>query len=300
MLSLALGLAGCRSTPPPGAGLELAGSRLPVDDVRAGRLLQDYLGVARARQALRGSARVALEGPDFELNRPQRILVERPARLRFEVLGLFDQLAALLATDGRRFGFYDASSARISRGRVTPSLLWQLARIDLDVHEAVALLLAAPVPSAGIARAQVWLDAEGGIAFVFGWPADEAAPGCLDDTTRSLLDAACFLSEAALEDGGEVYRFDGAGRLVEVRDVEPGGALRFRATFEDYMAIEAATEAAIEGDPATVDFPRRVTLRSPRTQASARFDWKRVMLAASLSDRLFELPDRQAATRDAG
>jgi hypothetical protein len=284
---LAATLAGCRSVPPPDAGFGLAGTRLAIDDVRADRVLRDYLALAGARSALRGAARVVLEGPDFKLNRPQRIVVERPARLRFEVIGLFDQLAALLATDGRSFGFYDASSATIARGRVTPGLLWDLARVDLGVHEAVALLLAAPVPSDGVARAAVWLDAEGGIALVFGWPEQEPDPSCRDAARSALLDAACFLPRASLADGGEVYRFDAKGRLAEVRDVEPGGALRFRASFEDY--------GPIEGETGAFDFPHRVTVRSPRTRALARFDWKRVALAPALSDRLFRIPERRAA-----
>ena len=58
---------------------------------------------AGRRGALRGAARVALEGPAFRLNRPQRIAIARPGKLRFEVLGLFDVLAAMLVSDGQDF-----------------------------------------------------------------------------------------------------------------------------------------------------------------------------------------------------
>lgn len=268
----------------------MTGLRLPVDDARAERVLRRHLDLASTRLALRGSARVLLEGPDFKLNRPQRILVERPARVRFEVIGLFDQLVAVLATDGQNFSFYEVSNGRISRGRVTPTLLWDLAKIDLDVHEVVGLLLGAPLPSSGLARAAVWLDPEGGLALAFAWPGEQSDLGCSEETTRLLLDADCFVSFDALGEGGEMFLFDVDGRLEEVRSLDPGGVIRFRATFEDYRSL---------GDAAGgVDFPKRVTIRSPAAKSLARFVWKRVVLAEELSDRFFMIPERTASNQD--
>jgi hypothetical protein len=234
---------------------------------------------------LRGSARVLLEGPDFKLNRPQRILVERPARVRFEVIGLFDQLVAMLATNGRIFGFYDASDGSVSRGLVTPTLLWDLAKIDLDIHEIVGLLLGAPIPSFGLARAGVWLEPDGGLVMVFAWPRVEPDVNCREHPIRSLLDSRCFTSFEALGDGGEMFLFDVDGRLAEVRGLDPGGSIRFRATFEDYRSLD--------GEAGGVDFPNRVTIRSPEVESLARFVWKQVMLADELPDRLFMISERR-------
>lgn len=287
-----LAFVGCRAPASFGPGLPSEGTRLAVDDARAESVLRSYLDLAGARSALRGSARVLLEGPDFKLNRPQRILVERPARLRFEVLGLFDQLAAMLATNGRLFGFYDVSTGDISRGRVTPTLLWDLAKIDLDVDEVVGLLLAAPLPSPGIARTAVWLEPDGRLALVFAWPDEDAAPDCEAPAPQALFDAACFVELDSLEAGGEVFLFDVSGRLVEVRNLSPGGAIRYRATFEDY-AVQAIGVGGSE-----IEFPNRITLRSPEAESMARFTWKRVMFAEGLSDRFFMIPDRRAAFGD--
>lgn len=281
-LLLSLLAAGCRTSPI--VDLRLAGTMLPIDDARAKRVLDGYLELARSRSALRGSARVLLEGPDFKLNRPQRILVERPARIRFEVVGLFDQLVAVLATDGRRFDFYDVSDGSISRGRVTPSLLWDLAKIDLDVHEVVGLLLGAPIPSPGLARAGVWLEPEGGLVLAFAWPGDEPDTNCSEDPDSWLLEANCFASSESLGDGGEIFLFDVEGRLAEVRGLDPGGVIRFRATFEEFEPFE--------GDVDQVDFPNRVTIHSPGAESQARFVWKRVMLADELPGRLFMIPGR--------
>ena len=289
-LLLLLLVVGCRTGPAPVPGMQMTGTRLSVDDARAERVLRSYLELVEARSALRGSARVLLEGPDFKLNRPQRILVERPARIRFEVIGLFDQLAAMLATNGQQFGFYEVSSGRVAKGRVTPSLLWDLAKIDLDVYEVVGLLLAAPMPSPGIARAAVWLEPDGGIALVFAWPEDEPGPKCREDPRRALFESDCFVSFDSLGEGGEMFLFDVDGRLAEVRNLDPGGVLRFRATFEEYGSL-------LEGE-GQADFPNRITLLSPTAASSARFDWKRVMLADELSDRFFVIPDRGLSNQD--
>jgi hypothetical protein len=287
-LLLLLLVAGCRTSPP--IDLQLAGTVLPIDDARAEFVLRNYLELVEARSALRGSARVLLEGPDFKLNRPQRILVERPARIRFEVIGLFDQLAAILATDGRRFDFYEASDGRVLRGRVTPALLWELAQIDLDIPEVVGLLLGAPRPSSGLARAAVWLQPDGGLVLVFAWPGNASDLKCTEDPAVSLLDADCFVSVDALDAGGEMFLFDVDGRLAEVRGLDPGGVIRFRATFEDYEPLDE--------DAGEVVFPNRVTIRSPGAESLARFDWKRVMLSDELSDRFFMIPERRPQNQD--
>ena len=285
-------VSGCRT--PGNAPLEphLLGIRLPLEDARAENVLRRYLRLADSRTAMRGRARVAIEGPDFKLNRPQRVLVERPARLRFEIIGLFDQIAAMLAVNGDRFGFYDAAAGRVTRGRVTPSLLWDLAKIDLEVPELVELLLGAPRPAPGLARASAWLAPSGRMALVFAWPEGETSRGCRDARDGRFFDVDCFASDEALEEGGELFYFDPAGRLVEVRSLAPRGRLRFWATFEAYESLP--------GEGSDLEFPNRTTIHSPGgdTESVARFVWKRVMLEDELSDRMFQIRLRPKAPSD--
>jgi hypothetical protein len=276
---LVFSLLGCQSTPLRSMGLD--GAPLPIDDARADEVLLNYFSEMDGRTGLRGSARVSLVGPDFNLNRPQRIVVERPGRVRFEVLALFDQLAAILVSDGDRYGFYDASTEKISRGYVTPRFLWDLAKIDLAPEQLVGLLLGAPEPSPGLARAGVWLEPDGRIVVAFAWPSGTPPAGCEMDLERGRFDSACYVDPSALADGGELFLFDREGRLVEIRSLAASGALRYRAIFEGYEAL---------GGEGGVVFPKRVTIRSPGVESEARFDWKRVMLASDLSDRLFVLP----------
>lgn len=287
---LLLWIAGCRTGPPPLA--RSLGAPLAVDDPRGERALQRHLALVSARPALRGLARVALEGPDFKLNRPQRIAVERPDRLRFEVLGLFDQLAGLLVVDRGDYGFFDASHGEIVHGEVRPTLLWELTRIDLEAAEVVGLLLGAPMPSAGAARAGIWLQPNGHLAIAFAWPEPQARrpAACHLEVGPALFEPDCFLESSAIEAGGEIFFFDESERLRELRVLEPEGRIRFRAIFEDYAPLapgEVADEALSEGGA----FARTVTVQSPGIESTARFVWKRVMLARSLSDRFFQIPE---------
>ncbi|MBK7950325.1 MAG: hypothetical protein IPK00_16630 [Deltaproteobacteria bacterium] len=289
LAALALFAAGCRTVPPPGF---LRGAPLAVDDGRASRLLDDYLARTATRDVLRGSARVVLSGPDFKLNRPQNVVVARPARLRFEVVGLFEQLAAVLVADGDRYGFYDASNGEMEHGAVTPGLLWELAKVDVGIPEAVELLLGAPRPRPFGARAAVWQE-EGdriGIGFTPGHTSGHTSgrshrrPDCPADPEQGWRDAACFAEAGALSEGGDAFVFDRDGRLVELRAFLAEGTLRYRARFEEYEALG-------EGADRT-DFPRVVTIESPAVGSEARFAWKRVMLGGEVADRMFRLPER--------
>jgi hypothetical protein len=94
----------------------------------------------------------------------------------------------------------------------------------------------------------------------------------------------------ALGEGGEMFFFDVEGRLVEVRDLDPGGVIRVRATFEDYRSIA--------DDEFATAFPNRITIRSPRAASLARFVWNRVMLADELPDRFFMIPNRDVSNQD--
>ncbi|MFO0691666.1 MAG: hypothetical protein U0900_23420 [Myxococcota bacterium] len=287
LAGLALLAAGCRTAPPPGL---LRGTVRPLDDPRASQLLDDYLARTATRDVLRGSARVALTGPDFKLNRPQNVVVARPARLRFEVVGLFEQLAAVLVADGDRYGFYDATNGGMEVGAVTPSLLWELAKVDVGIPEAVGVLLGAPRPEAFGARAAVWQEEGDRIGIAFARAAGGAEGpvhrrhGCPAEPERGWRDAACFVDAGALAEGGDAFVFDRDGRLVELRAYLAGGELRYRARFEAYAPLGEGA------DP--VDFPRLVTIESPAVGSEARFAWKRVMLGGEVADRMFRLPER--------
>jgi hypothetical protein len=276
---------------PPSFDALPSGQPLAVDDARALAVAAEHRDRTRHSRALRGSARVVLEGPNFKLNRPQRIAIARPGKLRFEVLGLFDVLAAMLVSDGREFGFFDASSGEVTRGPMTPDLLWELAQLDLEADEVVDLLLSTGDAEVRPPCAGLSLDGSG------------ERDGC----TGSIAD---------LELGAEIFRFDAHGLLREVRAVDPGWITRYRASFEDYADVagegfgsahsEGRSESAeanaggLERDRSMHLFPMRITVHSPRVEAMARFEWKRIMLTDELPDRLFRLPEIEARETASG
>jgi hypothetical protein len=285
---LALSTAGCPKLPEtpeaPRSAIERLSdpgskaSALPLEDPKGRALLDEHLERADRRLALQGSARVLLDGPDFKLNRPQRIAVARPDRLRFEVLGLFDVLAALLVTDGDEFAFFDAATGDITRGAVTPDLLWELARLDLDPDEVVNLLLAAPKPSQGLEVVGLWRRAEGGLTYAFATEEARCSGSRLGRCGPSGIDL-----DRVFDRGLEVFEFDGTGRLESMESIGFDRRTRFRAAFEAYGG-------EVDGSQG-VAFPMAMTVESPQVGATARFEWKRVALSSSLPERVFALPE---------
>ncbi|MFP6654226.1 MAG: hypothetical protein VCB25_01275, partial [Myxococcota bacterium] len=201
---------------------------------------------------------------------------------------LFDQVLATLVVDGSRFGFYDGESGQVSRGRVTPSLLWDLAKIDLDVSTLVDVLLAAPTPSPGLARTAFWLESDDQMAITFARSQPGRSAPCEDSTVGRFFDRDCFVPIEAFEDGGEVFTFDSARRLVELHRFDSEGRLRFHAIFEDYQRVV--------GDDSGFRFPNRITIRSPGLGSEARFSWKWVHFVETLADRSFEIQLREGST----
>lgn len=256
---------------PPAPDALITGTPLPLDDPRSLDVMAAHEARASMGAALRGSARVSISRPDFDLKRPQRIAIARPDRLRFEVLGLFDVLAAVLATDGETFGFFDASTGDVTRGFVTADLLWDVTGLDLSTDEVAGLLLAAPTPSMDLVLSAAWVEADEGITVAYG-------PG-VAGPTPTLRD---------LEAGGEFFRFDAQGLLREVRALDSGWVTRYRASFDAYEDTDASDSRNGGSRP----YPKRITIRSPSVEAIALFEWKRVMLTDELPDRIFMIPAR--------
>jgi hypothetical protein len=158
----ALAFSGCRTLPAPSIWQALA-----VDDPRAVACLAALTATTETRHALRASARVRSEGPEGAVSTNQLLLVASPARLRVEVLGLLQQRALVLATDGERYELYRAEQRSTEEGAVHPAVLEEVAGLPLTPEAAVALLLAAPRPPAAAADSAA-LDAAG--ALRLGWP----------------------------------------------------------------------------------------------------------------------------------
>ena len=247
--ALLLVLAACRTPVSPT-------SVLSPDDPRPAAWMRALEDTAKQRQSLRAEARFSLDAPDLRFRRPERLVVARPAKLRVEVQGLFGQVAAVLATDGQRYQWFEASKRKIEEGVVDEALLWRLARIDLTPTQAVSLLLGAPVPLPGFSRTAAEWTGEGTMVVRFSGP----------------------------RGGSQRFVFDAAGRPTEVSAQAPDGARIWEARFAGYEQVDG------------VAFAHEVSLEFPRVNAHASVRFRRVELNPALSAGTFvlQLGDRSS------
>ena len=136
-------------------------------------------------------------------------LLERPDRLRVEILGFLGQTELVLTTADGRFELLVPGEQRYESGMLYHGLLWDVARIDLEPREVVELVLGAPLPDRRLALARALATPDGGVRL-----------------------------ELAGGSGGEseAFVFDAEGRL---RGLERAtrGRTPWSARFDDYASV---------------------------------------------------------------
>jgi hypothetical protein len=252
-IAVALALSACRT---PGALRPL-----PATDPRPAQLLDAYERSALERHALRGRARIEVDGASgVQLFGRQVVVAERPARLRLEVLGLFDQALAVLVTDGDRFELFRSADLSFEEGPLRPEILWEEARIALSPEQAIGLLLGAPLPEPDLVVVRAEGSEEGNVRVSL------AAPG--GEERRRL-------------------RFDGEGRLLHVDVLAEGGDVEWSAVFGDYAPVGG------------VPFAHSITLRVARGGTLARIRLRDVELNPELPAGIWSIrPPRSASVSE--
>jgi outer membrane biogenesis lipoprotein LolB len=184
---------------------------LPPSDPRPQAFVADLADLAEQRRSMRGVARVAVDSEDGQVSirANQRLVVERPGRLRVEVLGFLSATAAVLATDGERYEFFLAEDRSYQSGPVHPHLLWEVSRIALPPEEVVDLVLGAPLPE---------------VEYQLG-PALVSGDGRIEVTLTDLAGAQL-----------RTVAFDKMGLLRRV-DVFARGRIAWTAHFDDYAGV---------------------------------------------------------------
>lgn len=246
--------------------LGLSGCRTPVvapavrDDARALARLDALRAEARSRRALRGVARMAVDGDGSPVRATYALVLERPSHLRVEIRGLFGETLGVLVTDGRRYDWFRADDGTRESGRVYDGLLFDVAGVPLTPREVVDLLLGAPLPQPGLVLRKSERSADGALV-------------------------------AAFEDGdgsfGQRFEFDAEGRLrrVETRagrllgadaDAEDGSVL-WDVRYDDYDDVD--------GSPYAHD----VALAFPAFDTHARVSMHQVELNPELAPDAFVL-----------
>jgi hypothetical protein len=227
---------------------------LAAEDPRPDALLAGWKARADDLRSLRGSARVSLDGARGASFARQLLVLERPARLRVEVLGLLNQRIAVLATDGERFDLYRSESGAVETGEIRPSVLWEVAGVPLTPEEAVAVLLGAPQM--------------------------ERAGGEIAGAVAS-ADAAVRFEIRGPELHWSVLEFDAQELLSGYQLAGPEGAL-FQARYHDYQDVGGTL------------FAHRVELDFPFSEVHAEVRFGGIELNPVLPATIFrlELPER--------
>jgi len=251
LLVLLLALGGCRTF---GAGPPAQ----PADAARSAALVDGLAVLGASRSGLRAGARVSIEGQRRAAFARQLMLLERPARLRLEVMGVLGQRVAVLATDGVRYDLYRAETPGLESGEVHPGILFEVAGLALTPEEAVRLALGAPLEPGEAGGA-----AAGGSVLAGGVVRVElrGAP----DALRRTLDFG---------PGGELRRYAVHG---------PDGALVLDARYGDYKDVG--------GTP----FAHAIELELPAADSRAEIHFQWVELNPVLGDELFRLAPRAGA-----
>jgi len=239
LLALGAFVAGCRTVAPV----------VPVEaDTADTRALLASLDAARdSRRSLRGTLRLALDGPQGSFRAKQVLVAERPSQLRVEVQGLLAQTVAVLVTDGQRFELFRARERTIEYGPVYPGLLRDVARIDLEPAEAVQMTLGAPTIPEGLHVAA---------AFQQG-----------DETQLELADEA-GRTRARLA-------FGPARELRRAERLDDAGLPLWKAEYADFR------------DVGGVPFAHTLRIDFPPTQTEASLEFQRVELNPALPADVF-------------
>ncbi len=233
---------GCRTALPPAVPL-------PPDDPRPERLLAELAERARRLDALRGLAKLSVDGPGGSIRSRQVLVAARPARLRVEILGFLSQTQAVLVTDGAEYSLFDARDHTFESAPLRPGLLLQIAGIDLEPDEAVRVLLGAPGLEALSPRQAVQLP-EGGLQVLLR-----------DD------------------DGGaqRAVEFGPEGRLRRYAAWDPDGIPAFDARYDEMETV------------GSLSFAHRIEIQFPVTGVEARIDLSRIALNPDLDPAVFDL-----------
>ncbi len=210
-----------------------------------------------ARVSLRALARFVYDGPDEHRRARQVVLVQRPERLRIEVLSPLGTVFVLTADNGA-LAAYVRSEATVYRGRASRANLQRYARVDLSVADAVDVLLGTPPLGDG--------------------RNDEVSFDPTSDTIQ--------LSSAA-DASAHVIAFDRALRAVAI-ETHDAGEVRWRAEFSAFAApAEVPTTIVIALPPQQ----QRLTLELQEVEVNPAIDAALFTLATPAGAREVALDD---------
>ncbi len=234
-------------------GSDRSADRAPSPDEKMiQRLVGEQRAVFAARRGLRARARVSLSGAVGESFAKQVVLIERPARLRLEVVGMLGQRLAILATDGETYDLFRRPERGIASGSIHPGILWEVAGVPLQPELAVDLLLGVPPI-----------------------PDDEA----LGDAVLAQTPDGFRVRTQDRASGFQSLEFGREGDLTEARWESAGGESLLEVRYDDFRALGGQR------------FAHEIEIVFPRERARAVLSYREVELNPELPAELFRLRD---------
>ncbi|MBI1815984.1 MAG: hypothetical protein HYR72_13475 [Deltaproteobacteria bacterium] len=211
-----------------------------------------------ARVSLRALAHFVYDGPDEHRRARQVVLVQRPERLRIEVLSPLGTVFVLTADNGA-LAAYVRSEATVYRGRASRANLQRYARVDLSVADAVDVLLGTPPVGDGRNDA---------VSF---------------DPTSDTIQLS-----SATDAGAHVIAFDRALRAVAIETHDADAQVRWRAEFSAFAApADVPTTIVIALPPQQ----QRLTLELQEVEVNPAIDAALFTLATPAGTREVALDD---------
>lgn len=204
--------------------------------------------------SLRALARVRISDPGGTVSSRDAIVVERPDRLRVDVLSALGPAALAFTVDGGRLQVYAAGEKTLYTGAASPANLSRYAGVGLAPEQIVDLLLGTP-PAAG------------------GTDPGEAVVAADPETGWTGL-------RQPMEGGARVVWFDwfnGARVPVAIEDRADDGTVLWRARFDGHVAAA--------GPP----LPTRITLEAPALGRVVDIALRDLDVNAAVEDGVFAL-----------
>jgi outer membrane lipoprotein-sorting protein len=215
--------------------------------------------------SIRAEARVEQRGNEGRIKGTVYLLVQRPSRVRFDVMTQFGPIA-ILTSDGERFAYSDLRSKRFMTGVTCPANIARLLNVSLSAEQTVLLLLGG-TPVLEHTKSSVDWDSEGFYRFVL-----HAADG-----QRQEVDLKVPAADLELPTERQ--------RLVLLRSelFDSRGRSVWRATYDDYRRLSTGG--------VTTELPYSVDVVQKTAGTETRIRFKEVTVDTELpGDAFTQMP----------
>lgn len=232
----------------------------PFDD--AVRALDTHDALRARVRSLRAEARADQRGPDGRIRGTLLMFVERPDRVRVDVMTQFGP-AAVLTSDGARFALSDLRERVFLSGRACASNIARLVAMPLTGADFGQLLLGG-TPRIAFSRATIRVDPDDGRYRV-------VLAG--RDGGRQEIDLA--VPEADADAPPELQRL----RLMRTEMFDARGATLWRVTYDDYRVVRAGALG--------VAMPYEVNFEHPGRGAELRLRFEEIAVNVDVPEGAF-------------